>query len=334
MFKLIKVDFYDEFACLMSECPDNCCDEDWDIYIDDPTIEKYRQMHIQDLSEKITETIPHKLIKKNGRCPFITPEGLCSFHRDYGEEYLSNTCRSYPRFVSTYGDVYLETLGMSCPAVVKKVIGLNDLVSFPERMYYEDASEAGKTLERTEIEKLARRVIEQFNPANNGISAFLDILDGVSSAPENIPCISDLISKLKDVTKGTPSETYVRDLFGEGTEHAAGGPAVNDPDIQSVEGILYRQRQLFSCNLIRIWLFEHIMLESKGDHPDYPGVIVRGLLIWLLLLACLKQSVYEGSDISDGLLIDKTYRLMRVVDHGPAVLDELYDCVTEGGQNR
>ncbi len=54
MFKLIKVDFYDEFACLMSECPDNCCDEDWDIYIDDPTIEKYRQMHIQDLAEKST----------------------------------------------------------------------------------------------------------------------------------------------------------------------------------------------------------------------------------------------------------------------------------------
>ncbi len=307
MFKIIKIDFYDDFACLMSKCPDNCCDEDWDIYIDDAAIEKYRQMGISDLSEKITETIPHKLIKKDGKCPFITPEGLCTFHRDYGEEYLSNTCRSYPRFVSTYGDVYLETLGMSCPATVRNVLELKKPVEFPEQMYYEDTSEVGKILEQTETEKLARKVIGQFASGNKGISAFMGILEETSSAPYNIPCINELIDKLRNVTKGTPSESYVSSLYGDGTEYAWTGstPAVSDPEILHTEDILYRQKGYFSCNVIRIWL---------------------------LLLACLRGYVDEMFSIEDGLLIDKTYRLMRVVDHGQEVLEKLYGVVSEKGQ--
>lgn len=81
------------------------------------------------LDSKITKEVPHRIIPQDGKCPFITSEGLCSIHGTYGENLLSNTCKSYPRFVSEYGDLYIETLGLSCPAYaflgIKKKVSLD-----------------------------------------------------------------------------------------------------------------------------------------------------------------------------------------------------------------
>lgn len=119
MIKIIKIEYFDQFQCLMERCPDNCCCERWSISIDESTYNKYVNMNISDLDKKIKSTKPHTIIKHMGKCPFITENGLCSIQKEYGEEFLSNTCRAYPRFVSEHGDLFIENIGLSCPAVVE-----------------------------------------------------------------------------------------------------------------------------------------------------------------------------------------------------------------------
>ena len=323
MFKLIKVDFYDDFKCLMSECPDNCCDEGWDIYIDDKTIELYERIKVPDLSAKITMTQPHKLIKQNGKCPFITPEGLCIFHRDYGEDYLSNTCKSYPRFVSTYGDVYLETLGMSCPATVEHVLKMTNPVAFPDVIYYENNSEIGMRPERTEAEKNAYETIGHFNPGDSMTDTYLRILEYMKGELPVIPSKKEMLRVMMEKTKGTPSERYAKDLYSDVYIEVADDneAAINDTGIYEIEGKLNESSALFSCNVNRMLVFEHLMLDSINDVPDSEKIILKGLIAWLFLLYAFDctdtgENTFKGSEITD-----RTYRLMRIIDHGGAVLD-------------
>ncbi len=323
MFKLIKVDFYDDFACLMSDCMDNCCDEEWDIYIDKETLELYQKIGVPDLSDKITETEPHKLIKHNGKCPFITPEGLCIFHRDYGEDYLSNTCRSYPRFVSTYGDVYLETLGMSCPATVSHVLRMTGPVSFPNKIYYEDGDEIGKRPEITEAESIAYSIMRFFKPSDSMIGTYIQLYTDMTGTLPSLGSAKQILTEVVEKTTGSPSERYVKDLYPDSFISAIedGGPVLEKAGLYNIEEKLNRSSTCFSCNVNRMLMFEHIMLDSTSEIPDKGRIILKGLFAWILLLMSF-ESIYTDTDIyEESELIDRTYKLMRVIDHGGNVFD-------------
>ncbi len=323
MFKLIKVDFYDDFACLMSECPDNCCDEEWDIYIDDKTIKLYEKIGVEDLDSKITATQPHKLIKHDGKCPFITPEGLCIFHRDYGEDYLSNTCRSYPRFVSTYGDVYLETLGMSCPATVEHVLKMTKAITFPDVIYYENNDEIGIRPDRTEAEKIAHDMIDHFNPGDSMIGAYLRILENMTGKLPTIRSKKEMLRIMMEKTNGTPSERYAKALYSDEYINTADDmeSAINGVNFYKIEEKLNESNEFFACNANRMLLFEHLMLDSISADPDREKTILKGLIAWLFLLYAF-ECIDKGEDMYKGtVIVDRTYRLMRIIDHGGAVLD-------------
>ncbi|MCR5300884.1 MAG: flagellin lysine-N-methylase [Lachnospiraceae bacterium] len=326
MFKLIKVDFYDDFSCLMSDCNDNCCDEDWDIYIDEETIEKYEKLGVPDLYTKITRDEPHRLIKHDHKCPFITPEGLCLFHRDYGEEYLSNTCRSYPRFVSTYGDVYLETLGMSCPATVQIILKLKKPVIFPEKIYYEDQNEVGIIPDRKENEICSRNIISEFKPGECMIATYKRLYRELSGGcGVQIKKKHELLAILKEKTYNTPSERYFRELFdGDHTDDINDSSALEEDGILTeLETRLSEICYTYSCNVNRMWLFEHLMLNSLSDTPDNKEVIRQGLNIWILLLMSLEYKMNRKKDIDEDALVECTYRIMRIMDHGGDIFDHL-----------
>lgn len=162
MFKIIKLEIFDSFHCLMDKCSDNCCDEDWTILIDNDTYNTYKEIGIPELEKKITNYEPHVLIKEHGKCPFILPNGLCILHKELGEEYLSMTCKSYPRFVSTYGDLYIENIGLSCPAASDWIVSLDRPCKLVEKTYYENQSEVGSKLAQSEAEINMKRIIDLF----------------------------------------------------------------------------------------------------------------------------------------------------------------------------
>ena len=324
MFKLIKLDFYDSFKCLMSECTDNCCDEDWDIYIDDETYELYKKIGILDLDSHITSTVPRKLIKKDHKCPFITPEGLCLFHRDYGEEYLSNTCRSYPRFVSSYGDVYLETLGLSCPATVSCVLKYEKEIEFPDNIYYEENDQIGIKPDRSDAERTAYAAMKQFVPNTSVTGTYLNLIGDLAVTSCVRTCSADrMLTVLKDIMKGTPSERYVNELFPEDQMISGAGDILilDDEKIIETEKQLIDSNSLFCCNMNRMIMFEHMMLDSQSDHPDSDKVFVKGLIVWILLLMTFGYVNEQTEEYNGSRIVDHTYKLMRITDHGDNVLD-------------
>lgn len=57
-------------------------------------------------------------LNENNKCPLLTDDDLCSVQRELGEEYLSNTCRVYPRIFLGFGEMVMGFCHTSCYHVV------------------------------------------------------------------------------------------------------------------------------------------------------------------------------------------------------------------------
>ena len=132
-----------------------------------------------------------------------------------------------------------------------------------------------------------------------------------------------MLRVMMEKTKGTPSERYAKDLYSDVYIEVADDneAAINDTGIYEIEGKLNESSALFSCNVNRMLVFEHLMLDSINDVPDSEKIILKGLIAWLFLLYAFDctdtgENTFKGSEITD-----RTYRLMRIIDHGGAVLD-------------
>ena len=136
--------YFKEFMCITDRCKENCCRHDWQIQIDKATYDKYTRLNGDDW-RKLCENIrvisqdPFKaelLFGADGGCKFLDDAGRCSIHLKYGHDYLSHTCKVYPRkYCNVAGDseAYLE---LSCEAVSDLVLFDEDLMEF-ERVLYE-----------------------------------------------------------------------------------------------------------------------------------------------------------------------------------------------------
>lgn len=127
--KVLKPFYYDDFKCTADKCIDNCCHIQWRINIDEKTYKKYKKLKGQ-WGKKINANISRvrknnsyltygKIKLKEGGCSLLNEEGLCSIHDQLGEEYLSNTCKKYPREIYKHGEIYERNLYMSCPEVAR-----------------------------------------------------------------------------------------------------------------------------------------------------------------------------------------------------------------------
>ena len=133
----LAVDLYQDFECIADACPNTCC-AGWTIVIDEATckkmIEHEEQLEIP-ANEWLTEKDGCTIAKlKNHRCPMLNNNNLCDVVLKLGPEYLSDTCKKYPRRFRLYGNVMEMHLAMSCPAVISKLMD-KESVQFD---FYED----------------------------------------------------------------------------------------------------------------------------------------------------------------------------------------------------
>ena len=129
---VLKPLYYDDFACIMSDCEDNCC-KNWNINIDKGTYHKYKNVKNPQFKKKQEHCIKRIkgekasdrayarfVLREGGECPFQTAEKLCEIHRDLGEEYLCSTCKNYPRLTRNMSRDLMElSITMSCPEAVR-----------------------------------------------------------------------------------------------------------------------------------------------------------------------------------------------------------------------
>lgn len=115
------INFYDDFTCLASNCPNTCC-RGWRITIDPDTVNKYRsQKGLLGLRLRAMTSIgkDKEIARIMGRCVNETREGLCFLQRDGLIDLMPLICRMYPRRGILIGDELEVTFELSCPLTAR-----------------------------------------------------------------------------------------------------------------------------------------------------------------------------------------------------------------------
>ena len=134
----IKIKGYDTFQCIADQCPLTCCQE-WKIGVDEKTFQgweglklktqtiKDKQLTLCDCVEHI-EGSYHIQLNKDKKCPFLSQNKLCHIVMDIGEDYLSETCTTFPRQVTSFEDRIERGLDPGCPVVIDLLNQVSDVI--------------------------------------------------------------------------------------------------------------------------------------------------------------------------------------------------------------
>lgn len=133
---VLKIQGYDNFRCTAEKCRFTCC-EGWDINIDENTYDKWEKG--KDSTEYILKNIASRKCGKrveyfvnkeiHETCPFLDNQGLCQIINNHGENYLSLTCRSFPRVENVIGGKREHSLSCACPEVVELISSVNGKIN-------------------------------------------------------------------------------------------------------------------------------------------------------------------------------------------------------------
>lgn len=130
------------FQCIGSECEDTCC-VGWKITIDEITYKKYKKIDNYEMRKKLAQCIGRhrtctnkyeigKIKLDNGICPFLSENKLCDIYKALGEEYLSNTCATYPRLNCQVDGVMEQGLSLSCPEAARLILLNKESIQFDQ----------------------------------------------------------------------------------------------------------------------------------------------------------------------------------------------------------
>jgi lysine-N-methylase len=118
--KVLQPGYFEAFHCIGAACEDTCC-TGWIVNIDKITYAKYGPSlrALITISENSSNDEDYARVSLNGdSCPFLD-ERLCSIQKQFGEDYLSNMCATYPRILNRAGDVLRRSLDLSCPEAAR-----------------------------------------------------------------------------------------------------------------------------------------------------------------------------------------------------------------------
>ncbi len=114
--------YYRDFHCIADRCRHSCC-IDWEIGIDEATLEKYRPIKAIMDTVTVCEDGPCFALTEDGRCPHLNARGLCDIILTHGEDYLADICRLHPRFFNDVGEGRTEAgLGLVCEEACRLIL--------------------------------------------------------------------------------------------------------------------------------------------------------------------------------------------------------------------
>lgn len=146
-YRYFQPEYVGNFKCDGAKCKAHCC-KFWKIFIDKDSREQYANIEPPETAQEITSCMEldseQKLyamkLKPNGFCPMLTENNLCRLQRDYGENFLSITCSTYPRITNNFGDFFERALTLSCPVAAEQVLFDEEPIRFgfvnvPEKIH-------------------------------------------------------------------------------------------------------------------------------------------------------------------------------------------------------
>lgn len=126
---LLQPQYAASFRCIGPECEESCC-RGWRVSIDKKTYQKYRNCPDLNLKAKLQKCVTRnrsnpddyayaRMKLEEGSCPMLDSDKLCILQRTLGEDYLSITCTTYPRFFRTVNGTAEMALTFSCPEAAR-----------------------------------------------------------------------------------------------------------------------------------------------------------------------------------------------------------------------
>jgi lysine-N-methylase len=139
MFEHLRPRYANTFRCIGSECEDTCC-HGMDVVIDKATYQKYQStpglqpvlQHLVLMTGNPTDSHHARIqLSPSYTCPFLATDRLCSIQKQYGEDYLSVACSTYPRVTRRIDGLMEKALLLSCPEAARLVL-LNPALLQPD----------------------------------------------------------------------------------------------------------------------------------------------------------------------------------------------------------
>ena len=138
-FVYFQPEYVSKFQCNGQACDAHCCKR-WQIDIDKKTYKKYSHLKPKSAAQEITSHLQENeqlncytvKLDNRGFCPMLTEDNWCKIQRTYGEEYLSNTCVTYPRITHQLGDFYERALTLTCPEVAITLLLTDEPITFEQ----------------------------------------------------------------------------------------------------------------------------------------------------------------------------------------------------------
>lgn len=109
------------FKCIGSKCKHSCC-VGWEISIDKKTRDKYKELENRDDRFKNCLIGKNIALNENLRCPFLDCDNLCHIIKNYGENALSRTCKTHPRFINYFSSFTETGLGLYCEEACRIIL--------------------------------------------------------------------------------------------------------------------------------------------------------------------------------------------------------------------
>ena len=131
-----------QFKCDGSKCSAHCC-RGWNVFIDKDTYKQYSKLGSKEITSRLQFNADRNeyLIDFGGKaCPFLNDKKLCRIQLEYGENFLSQTCATYPRVTSAFGQFFERSLTLSCPVAAELILFdpkplAFEFVDVPERIH-------------------------------------------------------------------------------------------------------------------------------------------------------------------------------------------------------
>ena len=115
-------EYVGKFKCDSSKCNNNCCERNWEIDIDETTYKKIFECLPQIVEFFDFNKDKGKYLLTKRPCPFLTEKKLCRLQLEYGEDFLSVTCVTYPRNTFNFGKFFERSLTLTCPVAAELIL--------------------------------------------------------------------------------------------------------------------------------------------------------------------------------------------------------------------
>lgn len=124
-FTCIVPDYLKFFKCDWQYCGAACC-KGFQVDIDRQTHQKYKSISDQNLRRKILDSLEwnkstktYRMRLENAICPMLRDDLLCTIQKNFGEEFLSDTCADFPRRTYVVDKVIERSLSLTCPIAAR-----------------------------------------------------------------------------------------------------------------------------------------------------------------------------------------------------------------------